>query len=74
MKLVTYELLNSCCFTHLIARDVQLQSPLVSDWASFMALYELTVFDLSDPILDPMWRQCMFVIPFMTCLGITQLF
>ncbi|GBG89140.1 hypothetical protein CBR_g48847 [Chara braunii] len=26
-------------------------------------LYELAVFDPSDPILDPMWRQGMFVIP-----------
>ena len=37
-----------------------------------MALYELAVFDPSEPILDPMWRQGMFVIPFMTCLGITN--
>jgi photosystem II CP47 chlorophyll apoprotein len=34
-----------------------------------MALYELAVFDPSDPVLDPMWRQGMFVIPFMTRLG-----
>ena len=26
-----------------------------------------------DPVLDPMWRQGMFVIPFMTHLGITNL-
>jgi hypothetical protein len=25
MQLVTSELLNPCCFTHLIAKDVQLQ-------------------------------------------------
>ncbi|KAI3899016.1 hypothetical protein MKW92_017738 [Papaver armeniacum] len=37
-----------------------------------MALYELVVFDPSDPVLDPMWRQGMFVIPFMTRLGITN--
>ncbi|KAF6142878.1 hypothetical protein GIB67_022757 [Kingdonia uniflora] len=37
-----------------------------------MALYELAVFDPSDPILDPMWRQGMFVISFMTRLGITN--
>ncbi|KAI9186722.1 hypothetical protein LWI28_020194 [Acer negundo] len=37
-----------------------------------MALYELAIFDPSDPVLDPMWRQCMFVIPFMTRLGITD--
>ncbi|GAV65071.1 LOW QUALITY PROTEIN: PSII domain-containing protein, partial [Cephalotus follicularis] len=44
---------------------------LVPGWASSMALYELA-FDPSDPILDPMWRQGMFVIPFMTRLGITN--
>ncbi|KAK7321985.1 hypothetical protein VNO80_35257 [Phaseolus coccineus] len=37
-----------------------------------MALYELAVFDPSDPVLDPMWRQGMFVIPFMNRLGITN--
>ncbi|CAN6458735.1 unnamed protein product [Victoria cruziana] len=41
----------------------------VSSWAGSMALYELAIFD---PILDPMWRQGMFVIPFMTHLGITN--
>jgi photosystem II CP47 chlorophyll apoprotein len=45
-----------------------------------MVLYELTVFYLSNPALDPMWRQGifsfswqgMFVMPFMTRLGITN--
>jgi photosystem II CP47 chlorophyll apoprotein len=45
---------------------------MVSSWANSMALYELAVFYPSDPILDLMWRQGMFVIPFMTCLGITK--
>ncbi|PHT94654.1 Photosystem II CP47 reaction center protein [Capsicum annuum] len=45
---------------------------LVAGWAGSMALYELAVFDPSDPVLDPMWRQGMFVIPFMTRLGITN--
>jgi photosystem II CP47 chlorophyll apoprotein len=36
-----------------------------------MALYELAVFDPSDPVLNPMWRQGMFVLPFMTRLGVT---
>ncbi|KAI5404809.1 hypothetical protein KIW84_051827 [Lathyrus oleraceus] len=29
----------------------------VAGWAGSMALYELTVFYPSDPVLDPMWRQ-----------------
>lgn len=37
-----------------------------------MALYELTVFDHFDPVLDLMWRQGMFVIYLMTHLGITN--
>ena len=44
----------------------------VSGWAGSMASYELAVFDPSDPVLDPMWRQGMFVIPFMTRIGITK--
>ncbi|CAL9193005.1 unnamed protein product, partial [Musa hybrid cultivar] len=50
-----------------------MHTTLVAGWAGSMALYELAVFDPSDPALDPMWRQGMFVIPFMTHLGITNL-
>ena len=49
-----------------------MHTALVAGWAGSMALYELAVFDPSDPALDPMWRQGMFVIPFMTRLGITN--
>jgi photosystem II CP47 chlorophyll apoprotein len=52
--------------THLM------HTALVAGWAGSMALYELAVFDPSDPILDPMWRQGMFVLPFMSRLGITS--
>jgi photosystem II CP47 chlorophyll apoprotein len=37
-----------------------------------MALYELAIFDPSDLVLNPMWRQGMFVLPFMTRLGVTK--
>ncbi|CAN6459335.1 unnamed protein product [Victoria cruziana] len=49
-----------------------MHTTLVSGWAGSMALYELAIFDPSDPILVPMWRQGMFVIPFMTRLEITN--
>lgn len=49
-----------------------MHTALVSGWAGSMALYELAVFDPSDLVLNPMWRQGMFVIPFMTRLGVTQ--
>lgn len=45
---------------------------LVAGWAGSMALYELAVLDPSDPVLNPMWRQGMFVLPFMARLGVTQ--
>ena len=49
-----------------------MHTSLVSGWAGSMALYELAVFDPSDPVLNPMWRQGMFVMPFMARLGITE--
>ncbi|NET31187.1 MAG: photosystem II chlorophyll-binding protein CP47 [Cyanothece sp. SIO1E1] len=45
---------------------------LVSGWAGSMAFYELATFDPSDPILNPMWRQGMYVMPFMARLGVTH--
>ena len=47
-----------------------MHTSLVSGWAGSMAFYELAVFDPSDPVLNPMWRQGMFVLPFMTRLGV----
>ena len=41
-----------------------MHTALVAGWAGSMALYELAVFDPSDPVLNPMWRQGMFVMPF----------
>ncbi|KAG2287320.1 hypothetical protein Bca52824_046924 [Brassica carinata] len=40
----------------LLSVDI-MHTALVSGWAGSMALYELVVFDPSDPVLDPMWRQ-----------------
>mgnify|MGYP001585498620 CR=1 FL=1 len=49
-----------------------MHTALVSGWAGSMAFYELSIFDPSDPVLNPMWRQGMFVLPFLTRLGITN--
>lgn len=49
-----------------------MHTALVSGWAGSMALYELAIFDPSDPVLNPMWRQGMFVMPFMARLGVTD--
>ena len=48
-----------------------MHTALVAGWAGSMALYEVSVFDPFDPILNPMWRQGMFVMPFIARLGIT---
>ena len=49
-----------------------MHTSLVAGWAGSMALYELAVFDPSDPVLNPMWRQGMYVMPFMARLGVTD--
>eukprot|EP00973_Karenia_brevis_P063350 8805326-Karenia_brevis.AAC.1 len=49
-----------------------MHTALVSGWAGSMALYELAIFDPSDPVLNPMWRQGAYLIPFMARLGITE--
>ncbi|MEB3250546.1 MAG: photosystem II chlorophyll-binding protein CP47 [Cyanobacteriota bacterium] len=49
-----------------------MHTALVAGWAGSMALFELSTFDPSDPVLNPMWRQGMFVLPFMARLGVTQ--
>ncbi|MBW4476078.1 MAG: photosystem II chlorophyll-binding protein CP47 [Tolypothrix brevis GSE-NOS-MK-07-07A] len=47
-----------------------MHTALVAGWAGSMALYELAIFDPSDPVLNPMWRQGMYVLPFMSRLGV----
>ncbi len=49
-----------------------MHTALTAGWAGSMTLYELAIFDPSDPVLNPMWRQGMFVLPFMTRLGVTD--
>jgi photosystem II CP47 chlorophyll apoprotein len=48
-----------------------MHTALVAGWAGSMALYELATFDPGDAVLNPMWRQGMFVLPFMSRLGVT---
>lgn len=49
-----------------------MHTALVAGWAGSMTLFELSIFDPSDPVLNPMWRQGMFVLPFMARLGVTS--
>lgn len=48
-----------------------MHTALVAGWAGSMTLFELATYDPSDPVLNPMWRQGMFVMPFMARLGVT---
>ena len=45
---------------------------LVSGWAGAMTFFEVGAFDPSDITFNPMWRQGMYVIPFMTRLGVVE--
>ena len=49
-----------------------MHTALVAGWAGSIAFYELALIDPSESILNPIWRQGRFVLPFMTRLGITQ--
>jgi photosystem II CP47 chlorophyll apoprotein len=49
-----------------------MHTALVAGWAGSMAFYELSVYDPADAALNPVWRQGMFVLPFMARLGVTD--
>ncbi|NJN86192.1 MAG: photosystem II chlorophyll-binding protein CP47 [Leptolyngbyaceae cyanobacterium SL_7_1] len=49
-----------------------MHTALTAGWAGSMVLYELSVFDPSDAALNPMWRQGMYVLPFMARLGVVN--
>ena len=46
-----------------------MHTALVSGWAGSMAFFELSVVDPSDFVFNPIWRQGLFVLPFMARLG-----
>ena len=45
---------------------------LVSGWAASMASFEAGRYDPTDSRFNPMWRQGMYVLPFMARLGVTS--
>ncbi len=49
-----------------------MHTALTAGWAGSMAIYELSIYDPSDAALNPMWRQGMFVLPFMARLGVVD--
>ncbi|MGV0026986.1 photosystem II chlorophyll-binding protein CP47 [Phormidesmis priestleyi] len=49
-----------------------MHTALTAGWAGSMVLYELSQFNPSDAALNPMWRQGMYVMPFMARLGVVN--
>jgi photosystem II CP47 chlorophyll apoprotein len=45
---------------------------LVSGWAGSMSLYEVVIFDSSDPVYDPVWRQGCYLLPFISRIGVVS--
>ena len=45
---------------------------LLAGWAAAMLAYELLLFDPSDPVFDPAWRQGSFALPFCSRLGLAS--
>jgi len=43
---------------------------LVAGWSGVMLLYELVIFDTTDPVDNPMWRQCCYLLPFVSRIGV----
>ena len=43
---------------------------LVAGWSGVMLLYELVIFDITDPVDNPIWRQCCYVLPFVSRIGV----
>jgi photosystem II CP47 chlorophyll apoprotein len=43
---------------------------LVAGWSSVMLLYELIIFDPTDPVNNPMWRQGCYTMPFVSRIGV----
>jgi photosystem II CP47 chlorophyll apoprotein len=49
-----------------------MHTALTAGWAGSMALYELALFDPTSAALNPVWRQGMYVMPFMARLGVVN--
>jgi len=49
-----------------------MHNALCAGFAGSMLLFELALYDPSDPVLNPMWRQGCFLMPFVARLGVTN--
>ena len=70
-RIFLWDFLGSECTQLLMTRVdyyrlLLMHAGLVSGWAGAMTFFEVGAFDPSDITFNPMWRQGMYVIPFMT--------
>jgi len=49
-----------------------MHSGLISGWAGVMLVYELIIYDRTDPVYNPIWRQGMYTMPFASRIGVVQ--
>lgn len=49
-----------------------MHNALCAGFAGSMLLFELALYSPSDPVLNPMWRQGCFLMPFVARLGVTN--
>jgi len=49
-----------------------MHSGLVAGWSGLMLFYELIIFDPTDPVYNPMWRQGCYLIPFASRIGLVR--
>ena len=51
--------------THLV------HTALVAGWSGCMLIYELVIYDFTDTVLNPFWRQGFFVLPYSVRIGVS---
>jgi len=49
-----------------------MHTALVAGWSGVMLGYELIIVDATDPVLNPIWRQGCYVIPFASRIGVVR--
>merc|ERR550537_1136616 len=45
---------------------------LLAGWSGVMTLYELIIFDPTDPVYNPSWRQGCYLMPFISRIGVVS--
>ena len=48
-----------------------MHSGFAAGWSGVMVLYELILVDRTDPVINPIWRQGCYLIPFISRIGVS---